>query len=221
MQATPWRTGARTRQAPAFSLIELLAVIAIIAVLLVAAVPIFSNSTNNARNASREIIKAHLQQARAHAIATSTATAVAIPVLASGNELGARSLSLFEVELDGGNYLPAVDANGNARLLQRWATLPGNFHFLSAAQVSSEKPTIVDSAGTMPVNIKGTPLTCHIIVFAPNGQIVRPSTEINIATAQAALRGNSLTLTQKNGGKPVFDLLQVNRLTGRTRFVEP
>ena len=221
MKATPCKPEARDRRAPAFSLIELLAVMAIIAVLFAAAAPIFSDSANNARNASREIIKAHLQQARAHAIATSTATAVAIPVLASGGDLGARAISLFEVELDGTSYLPSKDSAGNERMLQRWQTLPGKFHFLPAAQVSSAKPTIVDSADTMPTNVKGNALTCHIIVFGPNGQIVRPSTEINIATAQAAARGNSLTLTQKTGGKPVFDLLQVNRLTGRARFVEP
>jgi Tfp pilus assembly protein FimT len=196
-------------------------VMAIMAVLLAVAVPVFSNSPTNARQASREIIKAHLQQARAHAIATGTSVAVAIPVLASGGNLGARAVSLFEVELAGSSYVPAKDTDGNQRLLQRWEILPGNFHFLSSAQASSAKPTIVDSAATMPTNVKGKALTCHRIVFAPNGQIVRPNTEINIATAQAVLRGDSLTPKQKNGGKPGAEMLQVNRLTGRTRLVEP
>ena len=212
---------ASNRRSQAFSLIELLVVIAIMGLLLAAAVPIFSNSSNNARQASREIIKAHLQRARAHAIATGTSTAVAVPVLASGGDLGARAISLFEVVTDGSNYVPAKDASGNDRLLQRWETLPGNFHFLAGSQFPSGKQTIVDTADTMPTNYKGQALTCHIIVFAPTGQIVRPATEINIATAQAAARGNQLTLTQKPGGKAVFDLLQVNRLTGRTRFLEP
>lgn len=221
MQTSTCKLIARNRHAPAFGLIELLVVMAIIAVLLVAAVPILSNSSNNARQASQAIIKEHLQQARSHAIATSTATAVAIPVLASGGELGARSISHFEVKLDGANYVPTKDESGHENQLQRWEFLPGNFHFLSAAQTSSDKPTIVDSADTMQTNFKSKTLTCHIIVFAPNGQIVRPSTEINIATAQAANRKNSLILTQQTNGEPVFDLLQVNRLTGRTRFVEP
>ena len=212
---------ASNRRSQAFSLIELLVVIAIMGLLLAAAVPIFSNSSNNARQASREIIKAHLQRARAHAIATGTSTAVAVPVLASGGDLGARAISLFEVVTDGSNYVPAKDASGNDRLLQRWETLPGNFHFLAGSQFPSGKQTIVDTADTMPTNYKGQALTCHIIVFAPTGQIVRPATEINIATAQAATMGNQLTLTQQTGGKAVFDLLQVNRLTGRTRFLEP
>lgn len=205
----------------AFSLIELLAVMVIMGILIAVAVPVFSNTSNHARQASREIIRAHLQQARAHAIATGTSTAVAIPVLASGGDLGARAVSLFEVELAGNSYVSSKDSTGNDRLLQRWETLPGNFHFLSSAQASSTKPTIVDSAETMSVNAKGKALTCHIIVYAPNGQIVRPDTQINIATAQAVQRENSLTLTQRNDGKPVSDMLQVNRLTGRTRPVEP
>ena len=221
MQTIACNLIARDRRASAFSLIELLTVIAIIGVLLIVAVPIFSNSSNNARQASREIIKAHLQQARAHSIASGNATALAIPVLASDSQLGARSISLFEVELDGADYIPIKDSNGNERMIQRWEILPGNFHFLSGGQVSSTKPTIVNSANTMPTNFKGKALSCHIIVFAPNGQIVRPSTEIIIATAQAVAKGGALTLTQKTEGQPVFDLLQVNRLTGRTRFIEP
>ena len=211
----------RDRNAHAFSLMEVLAVMAIIGLLLAVAVPVFTNTANSARQASREIIKAHLQQARAHAIATGNSVAVAIPVLASGGELGARAVSLFEVEPAGNSYVPAKYADGNERLLQRWETLPGNFHFLGSAQVSSAKPTIVDSAETMPTNVKGEALTCHIIVFAPNGQIVRPDTEINIATAQAVQRDGSLTVTQRDGGKAVSDMLQVNRLTGRTRLTEP
>ncbi|QTN32983.1 prepilin-type N-terminal cleavage/methylation domain-containing protein [Akkermansiaceae bacterium] len=221
MHARPHSTIARDRRQKAFSLIELLVVIAIMAILIAAAVPVFSNTQNNARQASREIIKAHLQQARAHAIAASTPTAVAIPVLASGGDLGARAVSLFEVELDGNSYVPLKDAAGKDRLLQRWTILPGNFHFLGSAQLTSGQATIVDSPETMPAETKGRALTCHIIVFSPNGQIVRPAGTIQIATAQAARSGNTLTPTQKNDGKPVSDLLQVNRLTGRTRFVEP
>ena len=64
----------------AFSLIEVLVVVAIIGLLFAVAVPVLSSSANNARQASREIIKAHLQQARAHAIATGNSVAVAIPI---------------------------------------------------------------------------------------------------------------------------------------------
>lgn len=207
----------------AFSLVELLAVMVIISVLLVAAIPIFSNNSNSARESTREIIKGHLQQARAHAIASGTATAVAIPVLDSGTNLGARAISLFEVERINGNYFPMKDERGDERLLQRWEILPGNFHLLSSSQISSTQKTIVDDPNLLPTNYRGLSMNCHFIVFAPNGQIVRPASgeTVNIATAQVGRKNNTVTLTQKVGDKPVFDFLQINRLTGRTRFLEP
>lgn len=209
------------RRLPAFSLVELLAVIAIMALLMAVAVPVFSDPSNSARQSSREIIKAHLQRARAHAIASGSATAIAVPVLATGGELGARAITLFEVAKNGAVYEPVKDAGGVEMQLQRWETLPGGFHFMPSSLVSSPKPTIVDSAETLQTNYKGKAVTCHLIVFAPNGQIVLPSSETNIAIARAARSGSSLAITQKSKGSPVYDLLQVNRLTGRTRNIQP
>jgi Tfp pilus assembly protein FimT len=209
------------RRLPAFSLVELLAVIAIMAVLLAVAVPIFTDPSNSARQASREIIRANLQRARAHAIASGSSTAITIPVLATGGELGGRAISLFEVVKTATGYEPAKDETGSEKLLQRWETLPGNFHFMPKSLISSTKPTIVDTTETLLTNYKGKAVTCHLIVFSPNGQIVLPSSETNIAIARATNRGNSLTLTQKTDGKPVFEFLQVNRLTGRSRSIQP
>jgi prepilin-type N-terminal cleavage/methylation domain-containing protein len=209
------------RRLPAFSLVELMAVIAIMAVLLAVAVPIFTDPSNSARQASREIIRANLQRARAHAIASGSSTAITIPVLATGGELGGRAISLFEVVKTATGYEPAKDETGSEKLLQRWETLPGNFHFMPSSLISSTKPTIVDTTETLLTNYKGKAVTCHLIVFSPNGQIVLPSSETNIAIARATNRGNSLTLTQKTDGKPVFEFLQVNRLTGRSRSIQP
>ena len=209
------------RSLSAFSLVELLAVIAIMAILLAAAVPLFADPSNSARQASREIIKAHLQRARAHAIASGSSTAITIPVLSTGGELGGRAISLFEVEKTATGYKPALDDAGGEKILQRWETLPGNFHFMPSSLISSPKPTIVDTPETLLTNYKGKAVTCHLVVFAPNGQIVLPSSETNIAIARATNRGNSLTLTQKSDGKPVFEFLQVNRLTGRSRSIQP
>ena len=209
------------RSLSAFSLVELLAVIAIMAILLAAAVPLFADPSNSARQASREIIKAHLQRARAHAIASGSSTAITIPVISTGGELGGRAISLFEVEKTATGYKPALDDAGGEKILQRWETLPGNFHFMPSSLISSPKPTIVDTPETLLTNHKGKAVTCHLIVFAPNGQIVLPSSETNIAIARATRRGNSLALTQKSKGSPVYDLLLVNRLTGRSRSIQP
>ncbi len=211
------------RFARAFSLIELLTVLAIIGILLLVAVPIFSNSTSNARQTSREMIKAQIQQARAHAIASGKSTAVAIPTLSAGKELGVRSISLFEVEMVNGNYVPLKDDQGNDLQLERTAILPGNFHFVPADSISSSNATLVDLPETMKTSFRGQEHDCHIIVFAPNGQIVRPApgTPINIAIAKASRSGDSLILTEKSGDSAVFEYFQINRLTGKTRFVEP
>jgi len=221
MRTARYMTPNANRRLPAFSLVELLAVIAIMAVLLAVAVPIFTDPSNSARQASREIIRANLQRARAHAIASGSSTAITIPVLATGGELGGRAISLFEVVKTATGYEPAKDETGSEKLLQRWETLPGNFHFMPKSLISSTKPTIVDTTETLLTNYKGKAVTCHLIVFSPNGQIVLPSSETNIAIARATNRGNSLTLTQKTDGKPVFEFLQVNRLTGRSRSIQP
>ncbi|MBC7980729.1 MAG: prepilin-type N-terminal cleavage/methylation domain-containing protein [Armatimonadetes bacterium] len=222
MQSLLNKTATNIRHRSAFSLIELLTVMAIISILLVATIPIFSNASNNARQASREIVKAHLQQARAHAIATGNSTAVAIPVLGSGKKLGSRGISLFEVENNGGTFTTLKDAAGKDRLLQRWETLPGNIHFLSSSQVVTNGPTVSDSAQKLATNYN-EPLSCSFIAFSANGQISHPpsGTTIQIALAQAVNQGGSLKLTQRNRGQPIFDLLRINRLTGRTRSVQP
>lgn len=221
MRTALYKKDSAYRHIPAFSLIELLAVIAIMALLLTVAVPIFTDPSNNARQVSREIIRAHLQRARAHAIASGTSTAITIPVLSTGGEMGGRAISLFEVVKNGAQYEPALDENGAERLLQKWETLPGSFHFMPSSLISSPKPTIVDAPETLETNHKGEAVTCHLIVFAPNGQIVLPASETNIAIARAVNRGNSLSLTQKSGGSPAYEFLHVNRLTGRTRSIQP
>lgn len=213
VDARAWRGG--------FSLVELLAVMAILSILLVATVPLFSNSSDSARQASREIIKAHLNQARAHAISTNTPTAVVIPVIDAEDSHAARAITLLEVEENGGSYVPLLDEEGGQRIIQRWEILPGNFYFLTAEQTSSQRPTIMDMLETVQTESKGLSLVCHMIVFARNGQIVRPAGELNIAIAQAKRRGTSLALTQKSGSNAVVDFMNVNRLTGKTRMSLP
>lgn len=204
---------------PAFSLIELLVVMGIISLLLIAAIPIFANNSNSARNSSREIIKGHLQQARAHAIASGNATALAFPILGSDSDLGARAITLVEVENSTGKYLPLQGSDGQARQIQRFGKLAGCFHFLSSSQISTAQPTILESGYALSLSAKVRITECRAIIFAPNGQIIQPppGTPIAVAIGQAAMRKGALVLTDRKGNSPAFHLLQINRLTGKAK----
>lgn len=214
----PYRPLKKYASIAGFSLIEILTAIAIMSVLLAAAIPVFSNSSLNARQTSREIIKAHLQQARAHAISSGNATALAIPVIQTSSELGARAISLFEVEHDGDQYLAMTDPDtGQQRQLQRWQKLPGSFHFLTSSDASTTQPTILDYPARLETSYKGKNITCHLIVFSSSGQIIRPVGEVNLLIAPATRQGASLRLTERGS----YELFSVNRLTGRTRPLRP
>lgn len=212
----------KTFHLPAFSLIELLAVMAIVMILAGITVSGFFDSTQNARQTSREIVKTHLQQARAHAIATRNHTALIIPLRASGKS-GLRALSLIEVEKIDGRYVPMAKENGDAALVQRWTALPRNFHFVTNSMIESEQPTVVDHEKILTILQQRNEIDCHMIVFAPNGQIAYPSSgaPIHIAIAQVARNRNSFRISEISNQKPVFDLLLVNRLTARTRVITP
>lgn len=213
-----WKTSVLS----AFSLIELLVVMAILMVLVGIAVSGFSNSSHNARQTSREIAKTHLQQARAHAISSRNYTALVIPARDSGGK-GLRALSIIEVERMDGSYTPLYNENDDALLLQRWTTLPQNFHFVTHSLIESAQPTVVDHEQTLTILQRGHEIECHMIVFAPNGQIASPSSgaPIHIAIAQVARNGNTFHISEISNHKPVFDLLLVNRLTARTRSMKP
>jgi prepilin-type N-terminal cleavage/methylation domain-containing protein len=207
---------------PAFSLIELLVVMAIVLALAgIAANGIFGSS-QNARLTSRDRVKVKLQQARAHAIATRNPTALIVPVGISG-KYALRAMSLIEVEKIDGRYVPMENENGDTALVQRWTVLPGNFHFVTNRMIGSEQPTVVDLENTLTIRQRGNEIDCHMIVFAPNGQIAWPSSgsPIHIAIAQVAGNRNSFRISEISNEKPVFDLLLVNRLTAQTRSIKP
>lgn len=182
----------------------------------------FSNSSHNARKISREIVKGHLQQARAHAIASRNLTAIIIPAGHSGAS-ALRAMSLIEVEKIDGRYVPIENEDGEAILLQGWKRLPKNFHFVSASMINTEHPTLVDHETSLTILHRGREIECHMLVFTPNGQIVFPvsGTAIHVAIAQVAGDRHSLRISEKSNKDPVFDLLLVNRLTAKTQNITP
>lgn len=209
-----------------FSLIEVVVVVAVVALLVGVAVPIFGVSSGNSKQASREIIKAHLQQARGRAISSGRAIAVVIPAISSNSEISGGALNLVEVSNENGSYVPAKEdpndpASAARPVLQGWEKLPGNLRFVPQSLTSSSQVTIADQTNTISVKYRNNDVPCNSIVFSANGQIVFPTEGLCIAIAQAVGRGGEFRITEMNELGPVFDLLEVNRLTGRTRFIEP
>lgn len=206
----------------AFSLIELLVVMAIVMILAGMAVYGLSDSTQNARRTSRELVRAHLQQARAHAIATRSQTALIIPARGSA-KLGLRAMSLIEVEHIDGRYVPVKDEDAETVLLQRWEVLPQNFHFVTKSMIEADQPTVVDHEKTLTIQYHNHEMECHMMVFTPQGQMIVPSSgaPIHIAIAQVARKRETFRIGHDSDHKPVFDLLLVNRLTAKTRMITP
>lgn len=206
----------------AFSLIELLIVMTIVFSLAGIAVSGISNSSQNARQTARDIVKAKLQQARAHAIATHTLTALIVPVRSSGKN-GLHEISMIEVERRNGGYVAVENKNGDTVLLQRWSKLPENFHFVTNTMIGSDLPTVVDEEETLTLHQHEHEMECHAVVFAPNGQITWPlaGASIHIAIAEVAHRKQSFRISQTSSHKPIFDLFVVNRLTAKARNLKP
>jgi prepilin-type N-terminal cleavage/methylation domain-containing protein len=200
-----------------FSITELLIVVAIIGAIVVAGAPMLGVPENTAQRTSQDMIKAQLQQARAHAISSGKSTAIVIPSLGSSVERGARSIAVLEVIKSSAGYLPLLDANGKPRMLHAWQNFSGNMAFASGAEISTTKQSIMDFPPNVEFSFKGKSYSCHSIVFAPSGQITHPAAEIQIAIAAAVNRAGRLVFTQRNGCKPNVTCLQVNRLTARVR----
>jgi type II secretory pathway pseudopilin PulG len=195
---------------------------AIVMILAGIAVSGISNSSHQARKISREMVKTHLQQARAHAIATRNSTALIIPVRESGKS-GLRSISLIEVEKIDDRYVPINNESGDVGPLQRWTSLAENFHFVTKSMIESDQSTVVDHVKTLTIHQRGVEMECHMIVFGSNGQIIYPSSgaPIHIAIAQVARNGSTFRISEMSNQTPVFDLLLVNRLTANARCITP
>lgn len=201
------------KRASGFSLIELLVVIVIVSALLAIAVPTLSHPSSNALQASREIVKAQLRQARSHAISKRIPTALIIASENHGNTSRTCLISSSEVTFENGAYLPISDDSGNSQLIQRFLTLPGNAQFVSAARIDSDKVTVLDAQPGLQTHYRGDTQACHFIVFGANGQILHPAPGTPVHIAIATTRG------PKEIG--AFELIHVNRLTAATRSVQP
>lgn len=204
-----------------FSLTELLVVMLILMILLVAAAPVFTKSGQRARQGARELVKGHLQRARSHAIANGKATAVVVPDYSAGADLGGKMLGIAEVNWISTPENPAGSYQVT-QMLQRWESLPGSVVIMSQPVTRHPRPTIMELSLRSPMAIARRPITGAVIVFSPTGQIISPAGgAMEILLGQGKVIGGQLTATEKNGNKVSYDLLQINRLTGRARQLDP
>jgi type II secretory pathway pseudopilin PulG len=185
----------------------------IVSALLAIAIPTLSNSSSNTLQASREMVKGQLRQARSHAISKRTPTALIAATENSGESLKAHSISMIEVKREDGAYVTISEDSGNPRLIQRFSKLPGNARLVSAAKIGSNKATLLDNEQTLQINHQGNILECHFIIFGANGEILSPPPGIAVHVAIATRRGA--------GEIEAFELIHINRLTGATRSVSP
>ena len=205
----------------AFSLVEMLVVMVILVILLIAAVPIFLKTSARARQSSREIVKGHLMRARSHSIATCGNTAVIFIDYAAETGVAGKMLGIAEVEWKIDTTGTKKSAYRVANVLQRWEKLPGQVMFLNQKITGNGKPTIMEETEKLATTVNKKSVTGTFLVFAPSGEIIYPADKaIAITLGSANLVNGSAVATEKTGNATSYDLLQVNRLTGRARLIE-
>lgn len=221
-RSTLWPFGRSLRRRNrGFSLTELLVVMVIMMILLVAAAPVFMKSSQRARQSARELVSGHLQRARSHAIATGTSTALIIPDYNAGNDIGGKMLGIAEVKWIS-DPTPTGGAYEIQKMLQRWESLPGSMLVMPQTTAAHPRPTIMEQALRSPMTISGKSITGAVIVFSPTGQIISPASgTIEIVLGQGTVTGGQVKATEKSGNQVSYDALQINRLTGRPRQLDP
>jgi prepilin-type N-terminal cleavage/methylation domain-containing protein len=209
------------RRIRGFSLTELMVVMLILMILMVAVAPVFMKSSQRSRQSARELVKGHLERARSHAIASATSTAFIIPDYIAGNVIGGKMLGIAEVRW----VTPPGQQNGNyeiTRVLQRWESLPGNMVILPQNASGHPRATVMEQALRAPMTLSGKSITGAVVVFSSSGQIVSPASgTMEIILGQGRVIGGQVTATEKAGDRVSYDLLQINRLTGRARQLDP
>ncbi len=205
-----------------FSLVEMLVVMVILLILIGIAAPAFVKTSARARQATRELVKGHLMRARSNAIATGQNTAVIFPDYIAGNDIGGKMLGIAEVTWK----TDPVDVTKNAyavtKVLQRWEKIPGSVMILNQASSGFARTTIMEQTTKISSTIAGKNITGSFVVFAPNGQIVFPANQtIEIILGLGSNSGGSVKATEKNDSKVSYDILQINRISGKARLIEP
>lgn len=205
-----------------FSLVELLVVLLILTLLMFATLPIFAKSTTRARASARELVKGHLLRARSHAIATGQSTAVFFADYRMGREWAGKAIGIGEVVWSNDAAHRQRGAYALSHALQRWEKFPGSVIVFDQQVSHASRPTLMEMSERLTVDHSGSQLSCAFVVFSATGQIVYPANQaIEIMLGPGIVVAGSATAMEKTNNHVSYDLLQVNRLSGRARLISP
>jgi prepilin-type N-terminal cleavage/methylation domain-containing protein len=204
-----------------FSLVEMLVVMVILLILIGIAAPAFVKTSARARQATRELVKGHLMRARSNAIATGQSTAVIFPDYTAGNDIGGKMLGIAEVTSVADPANAGKMTYNVSKVLQRWEKIPGAVMILNQSSTGYANATIMEQATKISASITGRNVTGSFIVFAPNGQIVFPANQtIEVVLGLGSNAGGTVKASEKIDNNISYDLLQINRLSGKARLIE-
>lgn len=188
---------------------------AILVVLTGIAVVAMRPTATRARQAARGVVEAQVVRARSHAVATGQPTALVFAGYGASAAIAGRAMALVEVEWN------ETEAGWRAkRVLSRWEVLPGKVVFLNGV-ASDGGVTVMDGGRELVVPGQagaGGPY----VLFGAGGGVEWPAagSMIRVALGSGVVRGGRVEATERApDGSAVHDVLQVNRLTGRTRVV--
>lgn len=219
MRSDRYRKENARRHVPAFSLVEMLAVIAVMSILLLVGAGVMSPNEGRRTSMARDMVVAHLEQARSHAISTGAPTAVVFAPSDPG--LGGRS----------GRIIGVVEVSGadkSTKLLSRWKELPKGQIFMLRSLASLTRPTILEDSEKLLVGYRGDQgqafdLSMPYVLFGSEGAVLHPVGKIiGIAVGPGIAMGNGeLQLTGANRGKETAMVIQVSPLSGKARTLNP
>ena len=212
------------RSFAAFTLVELLVVMAIGLALMVFAAPQFISTSARARQSARDTLRGEFARARAHAIANAKDTAVIFAGYNNDSDLAGRALGIVEVAPDPDKPgFHVADTTSGEGLIERWQLLPTTVRFLPASSIGSKQPTLMEQVNLLSVTFGRRTVTGAYVIFSPTGSISYPpsGSPLSIALGLATITNNTVYLKESKNSGQAFDLLSVQRLTGRLRSIDP
>jgi prepilin-type N-terminal cleavage/methylation domain-containing protein len=215
-----------------FTLLELLVVMAIIAVLFVALKPVVNSlSKSSGRKGAINSLTSTIEQARSLALTDARNTYVVFAALLPGSatpgmiqDYSFRSYAIFEDNASGAGTVQ----------ITKWQRLPIGISFRSVNEPPDANGNSIGTCLTSTSNTTTAPfsfpplgststLTCPYIEFDATGGVVQPATaspmRIIVFEGKVDTSANEMPTARESSGDPVRDEIQIERFTGRTKYV--